>query len=336
MFTRYWRNYPWFLQLFLFVMMMFTFLWLGRSLVWTALPRITGIPLKDFLTVKPDSPLPAVRTSLLANSIIHLCFFSLPPLLFAYFTTPHPGRFLGLRLPGKPVHWVLVTGIMLGFLPLSLGLEGWLQQHVNFGKWAKDIQAMNDDTFSAYLKMQSPGDLFKAFLAFAVIPPIGEELLFRGIIMRFAAKRAGARLFPATVKDEPVAPAQKSNRIIFPIIISAVLFTLMHSNPYGAAFIFTAGVLLAVVYWLTGSLLCSIWAHLLYNGVQVVAIYLSEANVGAQKVMAATDTTLPIWLPIAGAALLASSLYALYKTKTPLPPAWSSDFTPEELAQEKE
>lgn len=335
MFTRYWRNYPWFLQLFLFVTMMFTFLWLGRAIVWTALPKITGVPLKDFLIVTPNSPLPAVRISLLANSIIQVCFFTLPPLLFAYFTTPFPGRYLGLRLPGRPVHWIIVTCIMLGYLPLSLALEGWLQHHVDLGKWAKDVQALNDKTFSAYLRMNSVADLAKAFAAFAVIPPIGEELLFRGIIMRFAARRAGVRFMPVTVMDHRVPLAQASSRMIFPILISALLFALMHSNPYGAIFIFTAGVLLALIYWLTGSLFCSIWAHMLFNGTQVVSAFFSGGSTAATDASVQT-TALPVWLPIAGAVLFAAALYALFKTKTPLQPDWSADYSQEELNGEKE
>jgi len=329
MFTRYWRNYPWFLQLFLFVTLMFTMLWLGRSVVWSLLPRLTGIPIKDMLEVKGNSPLPLVRASLLANSIIHLCAFTIPPLIFANLTHPKPAQYLGLRLPGKPVHWLLVTGIMLGFLPLSLSLEAWMQQHVNFGKWAKDMQLETDSAFAAYLNMKSGADLLKVFIAFAIIPPFGEELLFRGIIMRFAHKRARfSPQLPAILNQKPIVK-ERRNAMLMPIVLTAALFALMHPNPYGFLFIFTAGALLSIIYWLTGSLLCSIWAHLLFNGSQVIGIFLS-AQPPATTAQASVEQTLPIWLPIAGLVLLAASLYGLFRMKTPLPANWSSDFAEEE------
>ncbi len=328
MFTRYWRNYPWFLQLFLFVTMMFTFLWLGRSVVWSLLPKLTDVPIKDILEVKADSSLKVVRAALLANTLVHICVFSLPPLLFAYFTHPRPAQLLGLRLPGKPVHWLLVTGIMLGFLPLSLSLEAWMQQHINFGAWAKDMQTETDSTFAAYLNMRSKADLIKVFIAFAIVPPIGEELLFRGVIMRFAHKRAR---FPLPGISRGVVDLQpRKNAMLMPVLLTSAMFAFMHPNPYGALFIFSAGILLSVIYWLTGSLLCSIWAHLLFNGSQVVGIFLSSQ--AAQKT--ATDTasqSLPIWMPVAGLIVLTASLYGLYKWSTPLSPDWSSDFSYEEL-----
>lgn len=323
MLTRYWRNLPWFLQLFLFVMMILIFTSLGTAIILGALPRITGIPYKSMIGISATSPLNLIRVSLFANTLNSILAFALPALLFAYFTHPRPLEYLGLRLPGKPVHWLLVAAIMLGFLPLSLYCEAWLQQHVHLGATARASQDLTDNTFAAYLNMKSPADLIFAFIGLAIIPPIGEELLFRGILMRFAHTPARLPLF-TIAKDQTTVPRKR--RMLMPIIITSVLFALLHSNPYGRILIFLAGAVLAIIYWLTGSLACSIWGHFLFNGTQVILAYLSRRHVAVSP----SEEALPLWAAVAGALVFAGGLLALYQTRTPLPDNWSSDFAPDE------
>jgi len=239
--------------------------------------------------------------------------FLLPAFLFAFLTHPSPAKYLGLRLPGKPVHWLLVVLIFLGAIPVM----SWLQTmmgHINFSASVKGSQKINDDMFAAYLTMPTISDFIKIFFVFAILPAFGEELFFRGVIMRLAKKR--------------------STTMLFPIVFTSLVFAISHTNIMGLPSIFLAGVLLSLIYYYTGSLWCSMLAHLLNNGFQIILIYLSHGNSAIKDI--ANGNSLPAYLPLAGAVILVTSFCLLYKTRTPLPHGWESDFTTQELLQKPE
>jgi sodium transport system permease protein len=86
--------------------------------------------------------------------------------------------------------------------------------------------------------------LWAVWLVVAITPAICEEALFRGFILR------GLRPLGAV-------PA---------VGISALLFGIAHSSIYRLLPTFFLGIIFGIVVWRTGSLLCSIVAHALNNG----------------------------------------------------------------------
>lgn len=83
------------------------------------------------------------------------------------------------------------------------------------------------------------------------IAPVYEELMFRGVIFPYFAKRAG--LIPA-------------------LIIVSVLFALMHFHlPSFVPLAILSGVL-CLAYWRTGSLWTSIGVHMIFNAVSILAL----------------------------------------------------------------
>lgn len=189
-----------------------------------------------------------------------------------------------------------------------------LISYINFGSYGQSVKAaqeVSDNTFNAFLTMNSFGSFLKVFCILAIIPAMGEELFFRGVLLRFAK--------------------QKSSNMLLPILFTAVVFSLTHSNIYGYLSIFFAAVLLAVIYNLTGSILCSIIGHLFFNGTQIVLTYMGNFNPAIKTFMG--TNSVPVYLVAAGAAVFVISFYLLLKNKTPLPDNWSDNFTPEELYQ---
>ena len=121
--------------------------------------------------------------------------------------------------------------------------------------------------------------------------------------------------------------------MVFPVLLTAGVFALAHSQVYGLISIFLAGVLLAVIYNLTGSLWCSILAHLFFNGTQIILSYAGNNNAAIKQYM--NNTEIPYYLVIGGAAVFCISFYLLIKNKTPLPPNWTNDYTIAELQAEQ-
>ncbi len=308
--SRYWREYPLFLQLLLLILMMFSLGSFSIVVVSLLVPSITGAQIVDVAAVNPQSSRAVVNGALLAQLITASFAFLLPALLFAYMTHPRPQHYLGLRKPGKSIHWLLVTMVMLGAIPVFLGMDGFFKLFV-FGKTLNEMQQKNENAFKALLNMPTFADFIKVFLILAVLPAVGEEMIFRGVLMRTLHRR--------------------NRRIGMAIAITSFIFAMVHYNPYGLFAIFFAAVLLGYIYYLTGSLWMSILAHLLNNGVQVILIYAAGSD-GKLKTFLEADQ-LPLWMVLAGGFIMGFSIFLLWKNRTPLPDNWSDDFTQAELMQ---
>lgn len=94
-----------------------------------------------------------------------------------------------------------------------------------------------------------------------VVAPIGEEIIFRGVLHRAVAEKAG---------------------FLVGAIISSALFALVHlevilSQPFGLVGLFVVGFLLAWAYHLTGSLIVPILGHAVYNAISVGLVFLVES-----------------------------------------------------------
>jgi membrane protease YdiL (CAAX protease family) len=91
-----------------------------------------------------------------------------------------------------------------------------------------------------------PGLLPVVFLSGVIIAPIAEEVVFRGYLY----KAFRDRFKPS-----------------YAIVLSAVLFSVIHLEPLAAASLFVIGVVLAYVYEKTGNLMAPITLHVLNNAV---------------------------------------------------------------------
>ncbi len=300
---RYFRTYPLGLQLLLFTLMTFTMLSLAWVLIGALLPKVYGVPISDILEISEHTKPMLIHLSLIAQGIGSLMFFLTPSLTFAYLTHPSPRKYLGLRAPQKPIHLLIAILVMLGAMPLFMLLQN-LMGHIDFGAEVRQKQAASDAVFRAYLTMPAFTDFLRTFIVVAIIPALGEELFFRGIVMRFTHK--------------------VTHNIAIPIAFSALIFAFTHASYSGLPSIFLAGVLLAAIYYLTGSIWCGILAHLFFNGSQIFLSYLGNSNNKASELV--NENTIQWGLVAGGAVLLVAAFYMLWKTRTPLTNNWSDDY----------
>jgi len=130
-----------------------------------------------------------------------------------------------------------------------------------------------------------PSVLVLYFITIAVIPPVVEELMFRGMILH------GLRRFGDG----------------FAIVASALLFGLYHGNFVQFVFAFLAGLAMALVVVRTGSLWTSILIHFVNNsisvGLEMVQRYYGEGlanqvNYAVMAAMLALGLFALIWLMI--------------------------------------
>ena len=107
-------------------------------------------------------------------------------------------------------------------------------------------------------------DKIFGFLMVAVAAPILEEMLFRGIILKYLLKKYA----PWTA-----------------ILLTAVAFGVFHLNPWQFMYATTVGILLGYMYWKTNNLFYPILIHFILNGTAfVVSQFVDmEANEGVAQ-----------------------------------------------------
>jgi membrane protease YdiL (CAAX protease family) len=299
--VRYFREYPWPLQLLLFLLMVMTMASLMTVVANVLVPKIFGYTLLDLSGVRKESPRALLDGALLFQALTSAGLFLLPALLYAYLSHPYPRWYLGLRAPGKAIQVPLVIVVILSATPVFLGLDALFRNILPAGSAA--TQATSDRLTAAFLETKTVSQMLVSLGVVALLPALGEELFFRGVIFRFVAK--------------------KTHGLLLPLIASAGFFAAVHYNPAGLPVIFAAGVLLAVIYYLTSSLWLSILAHFVYNGMQVLAVYLAQDNVALKSVTASEEVPLA-WIA-GGAVVFCTAFWALWKVRTPLPVGWASD-----------
>lgn len=91
-------------------------------------------------------------------------------------------------------------------------------------------------------------------LAIAVGAPLGEEVMFRWGIMGHMLR--------------------KNSSVPTAILVSAVLFGLMHVNPAQVFFASAMGIMLGILYWKSGSIVWPFLLHMLNNSVACLLVWL--------------------------------------------------------------
>ena len=125
-------------------------------------------------------------------------------------------------------------------LVMSLLPEAWLESYID-----ASAALTQDDVFT--------------ILATVVLAPITEEVIFRGLIF--------SRL-------ERAMPGWLA------AVLSALAFGLCHGQPVWMAYAFVLGLVFAFLRLRTGSILPSMLAHFIFNGISPVAQRLGDAGAG--------------------------------------------------------
>jgi len=190
--------------------------------------------------------------------------FILPAYFFAYLSNRQPMNYLRLRSEFKIFPLVVAMLVILVSIPFINYLVR-LNEQMTFPdfmsgieNWMRNLEDQAAVMTQAFLKVNSLSGLFVNLTIIAFLAAIGEELLFRGVILR---------ILNDSMKNIHLA-----------VILSAIIFSAFHGQFYGFIPRAVLGVLFGYIFIWTGNLWIPILLHLLFNSVSVVVAYLYEID----------------------------------------------------------
>ncbi len=125
--------------------------------------------------------------------------------------------------------------------------------------WMKIMEKSNDDLLKSVLNVDTPLQMIAVVYLVAVIPGIGEEMLFRGTVQQ---------QFARIIKNPHIA-----------IWLSAAFFSAIHFQFEGFLARMILGALLGYLFYWSNNLWIPIIIHFLNNGLQVIAMFAMKVKV---------------------------------------------------------
>lgn len=173
-----------------------------------------------------------------------LGLFVTPMLLYSYLTG-FDFKFANITRQNT----ILVISIMMLIAPFVALLLEWNMQ-IPFPDWIFYVTLNSETIVEAFLQMSTIADLLYTLIVIAVVPAIGEELLFRGYLQKKTARK---------LRNPHVA-----------ILLTAFLFSLIHLDLQALIPRFFLGSLLGYLYYWSKNLWIPILAHFVNNAQIVV------------------------------------------------------------------
>jgi membrane protease YdiL (CAAX protease family) len=161
--------------------------------------------------------------------------------------------------------------------------------------WMRASEAKSAIIMEYFLRMDTYGDLFINLFVIALIPAVGEEFLFRGVIQRGLTKW----------KNNPH----------FGIWISAFLFSAFHMQFLGFVPRFLIGGFFGYLFLWSGSIWLPVIAHFINNALAVVLIFTASRNVGTNQLESLGATSEDGTLVLMCCFALAMLLYLLHEIR---------------------
>lgn len=304
---RYWRHYPKFLQTILLMLMIFTMTSFAQVLANFGVTKIYGEQLDKIYGLANHNQIQARQ---FVQAIVSIFRFTLCALLFAYLTHPAPMEYLGIRKFKNNKFPLIIIPLMIAGVIIFAQIGEWLQL-IDFGKGAKANFEEQQRVLKTMMQGTAASDLILYLFLFALLPALGEELLFRGIVMRFAYG--------------------SSRNIHFAVLFSAAIFSMAHNSIYQFLPIMLAGILLGYLYYFSGSIWSSIIAHFINNSMGVLMMFLGNKQIISEE--ASQAASLPWYVLIASLLIFIFAFLLLRKNATPLAADWNDDFNGEAQTQ---
>jgi uncharacterized protein len=247
------------------------------------LDSMLGIP-----TISDLSDPESIRVLKYFQVVQSIGLFIVPPFVLAWLFHGKIAEYLLLNKKSSSTSILLVAVLVVFTLPLINFIGEW-NTRMEFPEyleglehWMKNAEDNATEITEAFLNVETTGGLIFNLFMIALLPAIGEELLFRGVIQR---------IFTNWTRSHH-----------WGIWISAILFSALHIQFYGFVPRMLLGVLFGYLLVWSGSIWLPIVAHFFNNGFAVVAMYLIDKNIinpGLEEIGATSGSQYAAFLSLA-------------------------------------
>ncbi len=280
-----------------FVLFVFLMLFLLTSVLGMGLIMVSyGLSVEEMLDIvdHPDpSSIGIMKTLQVIQSI---GMFIVPALIAARHIGGRPLTYLRMNAGFSYVSMILVVLMMVIWIP-AINFTADLNARLNLPDALDEVEekiiALRDSyqhLTTLFLNTKSPVDLAANLLIMAVLPAVGEELLFRGIFQP---------LFAGLTRNMHVG-----------ILIASLLFSFFHFEFYGFLPRLLLGMLFGYLFVWTASLWIPILAHFVNNAIIVAYYFFLQPGTGSAKLDEwGTQAGLSFWLSMGGGILLMVLLF---------------------------
>jgi uncharacterized protein len=186
------------------------------------------------------------------------------------------------------LNWVLLLKLILLLVlcyPMA-GLSASLMAQLDFSSWMSGMDDKNFEILQQLLAINHWYDFIFNIIIVAVLPGLGEEMLFRGVMQNEMQKHM-------------------TNKYL-PLIITAFLFAAFHLEPTGLFAKFFIGCVLGYAYLITKNILYPMVIHAANNATQLTIAHFTNAMEDTSFEIPAPDLT-----QIIGALLTIPLIYFL-------------------------
>ena len=256
----------------------------------------------ESLSAPYDFSDPAVIARLKFLQVVNqLALFIVPVMVFALFAGKSMPDYLKLNRKINVLPLLIAMSLIIAGLPFinwltalnsSMSLP---EQLSGVENWMRASETEAGTLTNAFLSSATVGGLLINLLMIAILPAVGEEFFFRGILQR---------LFSEWFKNVHVA-----------IIVTAFIFSAIHMQFYGFIPRFLLGMFLGYLFYWSGTLWLPIIIHFLNNGMAVVVAFLSArgtVNVNFET-FGSSDN---LFVNISSAIVVAGLVFVLYRIRS--------------------
>ncbi|WP_157493538.1 CPBP family intramembrane glutamic endopeptidase [Draconibacterium sediminis] len=241
------------------------FVVVASILIFFVLSLAVAIPIWGFNTVlhlpaiNSETPQHIINLYKFIQVVQAIGFFIVPPFILGYLFHGKSNEYLYLDKTFNSQSVILVVVMMFFASPL-INLIGELNSNMSFPdwlsgveEWMRNAEENAADITEAFLNVKTIGGLAFNVFMIALLPAVGEELLFRGVIQKIFSKMTRSHHWG--------------------IWISAILFSALHMQFYGFVPRVLLGALFGYMLVWSGSMWLPIIAHFLNNAIAVIAMY---------------------------------------------------------------
>jgi uncharacterized protein len=256
-----------------------------------AYPFYPGSPMDFATALKDPFSHPELKNSFLLMQGFGT-FFGM--IVLPYFLLQKQGRSLAGLFEtywySRPVFMVVLLVIV--FMGVNSVFIEWNQNiHFPGDEWARRLEDMLAKGTKFLTQFESIWDLVFVFVVIAILPAIGEEIVFRGMIQND---------FYRATRNIHVA-----------IWVSAILFSAIHIQFFGFIPRMLLGAMFGYLYYWSGNLWIAVVAHFVNNGFTVIGLYLFRKGIIDVDLESTTSTP---WQGVVFSAICTVILLYGYKS----------------------